>query len=251
MTSWFLSDIHLKDLEERSGQTLLRFLLYLNQNPKQHQLFLLGDIFDFWLSNGRAFTNHYKPLLNEIKKFKAKGGSVYYFEGNHDFHIDVYWTKELGIAVYEKEEYFKIGKLTVRLEHGDFINSEDVNYLKYREFIRRPYIEFFGHFLPGFFWKAVGEKLSHKSRRRTAAYAIENTEKIQTLIRSYAHVAYDEKPFDLIVTGHMHIRDLYTFDADGKKITSINLGTWLEKPTALKIENDLLETVDLESFLRN
>ena len=250
MTSWFLSDIHLKGLEERNGQTLLRFLFYLNQNPKQHQIFLLGDIFDFWLSNGRTFVNYYKPLLNEIKKFKDQGGEVYYFEGNHDFHIDVYWTKVLGISVFEKEEYFKIGNLTVRLEHGDFINSEDVAYLKYREFIRRPYIEFFGHFLPGFFWKAVGERLSHKSRRRTANYAIENKQKVQSLIRSYAHKVYAQKPFDLIITGHMHIRDSYTFDVQGKKITSINLGTWLEKPTALKLQNDQFETVDMETILK-
>lgn len=248
MTSWFVSDIHLKDMKERNGQTLLRFLFYLNENPKQHQLFLLGDIFDFWLSGGWAFTRDYKPLLDEIKKFKKNGGIVYYFEGNHDFHLDVFWTKKLKIPVYEKEEYFKIGNLTVRLEHGDFINSDDVAYLKYRAFIRQPHIEFFGHFLPSFFWKPIGEKLSRQSRKRTASYAKENSEKIQTLIRAYAHTAYQEKPFDLIVTGHMHIQDDYSFQVSGKKITSINLGTWLDKPCALKIENDTFEMVDLEFF---
>ncbi len=249
MTAWFVSDIHLKDLKERNGQTLLRFVHYLNQNPSQHQLFLLGDIFDFWLSGGWAFTRFYKPLLIEIEKFKNNGGTVSYFEGNHDFHIDVYWTKKLGIPVYEKEHYFKIGNLTVRLEHGDFINPDDVAYLKYRAFIRQPYIEIFGHILPSFFWKAVGEKLSHKSRKRTAKYASDNAEKVQTLIRAYAHSAFAEKPFDLIVTGHMHIRDEYAFQVEAKKITSINLGTWLEKPCALQLKDDQFQMIELEDFL--
>ncbi len=234
-------------MKERNGQTLLRFLLFLNQNPKDNQLYLLGDIFDFWLSGGWAFTRHYEALLNEIKKFKNDGGSVFYFEGNHDFHLDVYWTKKLKIPVYEKEEYFKIGNLTVRLEHGDFINPDDTAYLKYRAFIRQPHIEIFGHLLPSFFWKYVGEKLSHKSRRRTASYAKYNQEKVQTLIRAYSHTAYQEKPFDLIITGHMHIRDEYSFQAGKQKVTSINLGTWLEKPCALKLENDVFEMIDLDT----
>ena len=68
MTSWFISDLHLRDTFERNGQTLLRFLFYLNQNPKEHSLYLLGDIFDFWLSNGRAFENEYKELVEQIEK---------------------------------------------------------------------------------------------------------------------------------------------------------------------------------------
>ena len=148
MTSWFVSDIHLKSLNEQSGNTLFRFLAMLNENPKQNQLFLLGDIFDFWISNGPAFTRQYQPLIDQIEKFKLSGGEVFYFEGNHDFHVDVFWTKKLNIPVFENEFYFKIGQLNVRLEHGDFINPDDIHYHKYRAFVRQPWIEIFGHILP-------------------------------------------------------------------------------------------------------
>ena len=245
MTSWFVSDIHLKKINERSGEILLRFLLMLNENPKEHQLFFLGDIFDFWISNGIAFARQYDILIKQIEKFKSAGGQVFYFEGNHDFHVDVFWTKKLNIPVYENEFYFKIGNLDVRLEHGDFINPDDTNYHRYRAFVRQPWIEIFAHILPSWFWKPIGERLSEKSRKRTGFYAQKNSEKVITQIRAYAHKAFSEKPFDLIVTGHMHIRDQYTFQVGSKKITSINLGTWLEKPQALKLKNDLFEVVDL------
>ncbi len=249
MKSWFVSDIHLTGLKERNGQTLLRFLFYLNQNPKEHRLFLLGDIFDFWLSNGAAFVKEYKELVDQIGILKKNGGEVTYFEGNHDFHVDVFWTKRFGIPVIEDRAYIKIDQLEIRLEHGDFINPDDKKYLEYRAKIRNPWIEPIGHLVPGFFWKWFGEKQSQKSRKKTGHYGINNAEEIRNLIRSHAKRAYEEKKFDLIITGHMHVLDDFNFDVHGKKVRSVNLGTWLEKPRALMITNGELTMLELESFL--
>lgn len=249
MISWFLSDIHLKDVNERNGNTLLRFLFYLNQNPGKHRLFLLGDIFDFWLSDGKVFQQHYQVLIEQISKFKKNGGLVYYFEGNHDFHIDVFWTKYLEIPVYEAAAFFEQDGLKLRLEHGDFINPNDKAYLRYRATVRHPLVEPFGHYLPGWFWKWFGEKTSQKSRKRSSYYASQNSEKMIQLIRDYARRVYLENEFDLIVTGHMHFYDDYEFVVNQKKVRSINLGTWLEVPRVLKIENGKIETLLVEELI--
>ncbi len=249
MKSWFLSDIHLRNVHERNGNTLLRFLFYLNLNPREHRLFFLGDIFDMWISNGRAFSNHYNLIVSEISKFKNGGGEVYYFEGNHDFHVDVFWTSKLKIPVIENMQYFDLEGLRVRLEHGDFINPEDRVYLKYRSFVRHALIEPFAHYLPSHIWKWVGEKHSLKGRKRTSHYASENSDKIKNLIHQYAEKSYNEKKFDLIVTGHMHIFDDYQFEIKNHQIRSINLGTWLEQPRVLKLENKKIEIIDLYQFL--
>ncbi|MFN3455738.1 MAG: UDP-2,3-diacylglucosamine diphosphatase [Pseudobdellovibrio sp.] len=238
MKHWFLSDIHLKDINERNGNILLRFLFYLNENPKNNTLYFLGDIFDFWLSDGKAFQNHYALLVDEIKKFKSAGGTVFYFEGNHDFHVDRFWTKQLDIPVYEDQAYFEIDGLKVRCEHGDYINPDDKAYIKYRETIRKPWIEWIGHVVPGFFWKWFGERQSAKSRKKTGHYAKNNVEGLRTMIQAYAMRLYSGEDFDLLITGHMHVFDDYSFKGrHGKTIRSINLGTWLDKPYLLKIEN--------------
>ncbi len=251
MISWFISDIHLKDVNERNGNTLLRFLFLLNENPRQHRLFMLGDIFDFWLSNGQAFRVHYKVLIDQIEKFKKAGGEVYYFEGNHDFHVDVFWTKYLDIPVYEEEAFFEIDGLRVRLEHGDLINPNDLAYLKYRALVRHPMIEPIGHMLPGWFWKWLGEKESQKSRKKSGGYMIENTAKVKNLIHTHVEKVYADKAFDLIVTGHMHIFDDYEFERSGKKIRSVNLGTWLDQPRALKIEDGKLEVINIRKLIKS
>ncbi|MBC7420468.1 MAG: UDP-2,3-diacylglucosamine diphosphatase [Bdellovibrio sp.] len=249
MISWFISDIHLKNVNERNGNTLLRFLFLLNENPKEHRLFMLGDIFDFWLSNGQAFRDHYQVLIAQIEKFKKAGGEVHYFEGNHDFHVDVFWTKYLDIPVYEDEAFFNIDGMKVRLEHGDFINPDDVAYLKYRSIVRHRFIEPIGHMVPGWFWKWFGEKESQKSRKKSVGYMIQNADKVKNLIHTHVEKVYAEKPFDLVVTGHMHIFDDYEFSRDGKKIRSVNLGTWLDQPRALRIENAQMQVVNLHNLL--
>lgn len=250
MNSWFISDLHLRDVNERNGNTLLRFLFLLNKNPSEHRLFLLGDIFDMWISNGAAFVNHYQQLIDEIKKFKDGGGQVYYFEGNHDFHIDTFWTDQLGIKVIEDLEFFEIDGLKVRIEHGDFINPDDKAYLAYRSLVRHPLVEPLGHWLSGHFWKWFGEHKSKKSRLKTGRYAIENAERVRNLIRQYAERVFDQGPqFDLIVTGHMHVFDDYQFQKNQRRIRSVNLGTWLDKPRVLKLSAQGIEILNVAELI--
>jgi UDP-2,3-diacylglucosamine hydrolase len=85
--------------------------------------------------------------------------------------------------------------------------------------------------------------MSSKSRKKTMKYSEANQDEIKNMIRSHAQKVYLEKPFDLIVTGHMHVEDDYMFKVDGKEVRSINLGTWLNRPVSLKIENNKIEWI--------
>lgn len=245
MKHWFISDLHITDINERNGNLLLRFFFLLNQNPSGHTVYFLGDIFDFWLSDHQALQDHYKQLIDEIRKFKNGGGKLFYFEGNHDFHVDRFWTNQLDIPVYENEGFFMIDGLKVRCEHGDYINPDDKAYLAYRETVRQPWIEWFAHNLPGKLWKRVGESLSKKSRKKTGQYAAQNPDKLKAMIQAYAMKVFNAEPFDVIVTGHMHVFDDYRFSVGSRSVRSINLGTWLVEPLALCIDQGQIEVVNV------
>jgi UDP-2,3-diacylglucosamine hydrolase len=248
LKSWFISDLHLKTSSERNSQTLLRFLLQLQQQPEQNQLFLLGDIFDFWVGNGNAFYQHYKDVVDSLVLFRNSGGKVFYFEGNHDFHIDQFWTRRFNIPVIKDISIFNIDGVNIRIEHGDFINPNDEKYLSYRESIRQPWVYQLAHILPGRFTKWLGDHLSAKSRKKSKNYAIHNQQEIKKMIRLYAEIEYEKSlkhhPFEVIITGHMHVQDDYTFE--DKKLRSINLGTWLNAPVVLKIENSEIAWIKLD-----
>ncbi|MES3038560.1 MAG: UDP-2,3-diacylglucosamine diphosphatase [Bdellovibrionota bacterium] len=245
MKAYFLSDIHLKSVNERNGEILLRFFNSLIQDPDVTHLFLLGDIFDLWVSGGKAFVRKYEKVVAPLFHLEKKGVEIIFFEGNHDLHIDPYWEKVLGAQVFQEAQYFHLQGLQIRLEHGDLINLEDKNYLKLRSFWRNPIVEFIGHLLPGFVWMKVGDLWSPKSRKKSAVRQRDNSEQIRQMIRFHASRAYAEAPFDAILTGHMHVKDDYVFEVEGKKVRSINLGSWYQEPCALLLENSEFRFVPL------
>ena len=68
------------------------------------------------------------------------------------------------------------------------------------------------------------------------------------MIRRYAETTYETRPFDLIITGHMHIRDDYTFERDGKKIRSVNLGSWFDEPLIFHLTDAGSEWISAENL---
>ena len=245
MESYFLSDIHLKSVSERNGQILLRFLHSLkNKNPKDIQLFLLGDIFDLWVSNGNAFVKKYQEIVDVIGELTKSGVKVYFFEGNHDLHIHPYWKDILNVEVFVEAQYFDIDYLKIRLEHGDLINQDDIAYLRLRRTLRSQFVEDLGHLVPGGFWLWFGNQWSPISRKKSGEYRSRNEKKLVKMIRDHAKRAYMEKPFDLIITGHMHVRDDFQIS---EKSRSINLGSWFEDVKILKIHQGKIEWIPLDA----
>ncbi len=234
--AYFVSDIHLDNMQERNGQTLLRFLHSIAAENEAPDLYFLGDIFDFWLSSHSVFVKKFEPLYEPLKILKDKGSKLVYFEGNHDLHLAPFWTKKLGFEMHTKPEYRKIGNFTVRLEHGDQMNPKDVNYIKWRAFSRNKFVEQFAHYLPGMFWERVGEKMSASSRKRSRSYRKNNEEHIKDMIRVHAAKVHAEKPFDILISGHMHV--ILDETIPGTNARNINLGSWLEdgEPPILCIE---------------
>jgi UDP-2,3-diacylglucosamine hydrolase len=208
-------------------------------------LFLLGDIFDFWLSGHEVFVRKFYPVIEPIKKLIKQGVQVYFFEGNHDLHLHPYWRDQLGAQVFTEAQYFQLGPWKVRCEHGDLINQDDKAYLRMRATFRHPLVEALGHKLPGPMWEKIGNFFSQKSRRHSSSYREDKEKQLIEMIRQHARHAYAEKPFDLIVTGHMHVRDDFSFQAE-KPVRSINLGSWFGEAQALKLTDKGVEWISLE-----
>lgn len=246
MEAWFISDIHLKTMKERNGEILLRFLHSLSEkDPAQTQLFLLGDIFDLWVSDHSVFVKKFQALVDAVRVLREKGMKVTYIEGNHDMHIDTFWQKKLGVEVYVEAQYQNINGLTVRFEHGDLINLEDKTYLRYRSIIRNPWVEPLGHIIPGRFWDELGNYAARKSRGRKKDYHIRHEARLKDMIRTHAQRAFHEKPFDVIITGHMHVFDDHQFQEGKQQVRSFNLGSWYGDVKALRLSGTQFEWVPL------
>ena len=230
---YFVSDIHLTDVESDKAQILLNFIKELNKKAESEiQLFFVGDIFDLWVHDYNYFTNKFKPIIDELKAFTNQGQKLYYFEGNHDLYLKTFWEKEVKAQVITEEAYFDLNGLKVRVEHGDLSDPEDKGYLFLRAFLRNPFIKFIFTHLPGVFIAWLGKKMSKASRKYTSDIktTTEDVSKAKTI--DYAHKCYQLQPFDLMITGHTHVFD----DYQGEHFRSINLGSWFDEPKCLVID---------------
>lgn len=237
MQAWFVSDLHLKDLNERNSQTLLRFLHSLLASDKATHLFLLGDIFDLWVGDSDVFQKKFQAIVDAIADIKRKGIEVVYFEGNHDVHIKDFWQKHFDIPVWVEHKYFQLGPYKVRLEHGDLMNPEDKAYIRYRDIIRKPLMERVAYLLPGIFLEGAGQWASRTSRKHSSKKRASLEDKLRAMIRVYAQKSFEQESFDYIITGHMHVKDEFLFERNGRSIFSVNLGSWFEEPMALCLED--------------
>lgn len=233
----FVSDVHLSDPKAPQWSSFLGFLKGLTKD-KLTDLFLVGDIFDLWVADHNYFKIQYKIFIDELLRLKKSGIEIHFFEGNHDLYLKSFWQDQLGFKVYQGPTYFEINDLNVRVEHGDEMDPSDRGYIFLRAFLRMPFVKWFNIKMPEKLITKIGEKASAKSRAYTSKVKIINNEQAIDLIRVHAENAFMEMPFDVIVSGHVHVSDEYEFDVAGLKGKSFNLGSWFNDPKYLILKGN-------------
>lgn len=162
MKAIFLADAHLRRPEDQNYQRLLKFF---DQQQDLDGLFLLGDIFEFWLGYKHVTFTVYLPLLEKLRQLASAGTKIYFVEGNHDFHLGNYFTEVLGCTVIVDQQLVEWDDKKLLLCHGDLLNP-DPKYQRLRRFWRSGLISFLAKIIhPDPVW-AFGIWLSNLSRKK-------------------------------------------------------------------------------------
>ena len=133
----------------------------------------------------------------------------------------------------------------VRVEHGDQMDPDDSGYLFLRWLLRTWPMRRLGRYLPNSSVRMIGERASHASRDYTSNVKVASDDQAIVKIRSHAIRAYREKPFDLIVSGHVHVLE----NSRQENFACVNLGTWLKEPYVLDLEERNPRLRSLQEFL--
>ena len=135
-THLFLADVHLGGsilMGENYEKGLCSLINYAAQ--KKIQLYLLGDVFDYWMefpaqkSEKKPFKSIQSlrettlpPLgssvLDTLKKYNQACGPAYYILGNHDYW-DAGYFASIGCKVFNDGCTIDLDRQTVCLLHGD------------------------------------------------------------------------------------------------------------------------------------
>jgi len=127
--SYFVSDVHLGlDVHDPDAREA-RFVHFLKsiEPQKTENIFLLGDIFDFWYEYRDVVPKGHVRLFSALLDLMDSGVKVYFFQGNHDVWTYAYF-EELGMKKLLQPCLMTIGDKRFCLGHGDGLGRVPAGY---------------------------------------------------------------------------------------------------------------------------
>ncbi len=227
---YFASDFHLGAPDrERSlvrEKMVVKWLEEVRHDAAE--IFLVGDIFDFWFEYKRVVPRGYTRLLGKISEITDSGIPVHVFTGNHDMWIFDYLPVECGVILHREPIERQWNNKLLMIGHGDGLGPGDHGY----KFIKKIFASkvcqwLFARLHPNFgIWLA--QSLSGYSRSTTGdkdqIFLGEENEWLMIHCRE----VLQKKHYDFFVYGHRHL----PIDLPLSPISHyINLGEWLTSQT--------------------
>jgi UDP-2,3-diacylglucosamine hydrolase len=237
---YFASDFHLgvptKESSLERERAVVAWLEYARKDAAE--IFLVGDIFDFWFEYKRAVPRGYTRLLGKISEITDSGIPVHVFTGNHDMWIFDYLSSECGVKVYRNPIDREFNGKLFQIGHGDGLGPGDHGY----KFIKRVFANricqwLFARLHPNFgIWLA--SYFSGYSRSVTGDSDRKYLGDDKEWLVVYCKEAEQLKHSDYYIFGHRHLPlDI----AISNNSRYINLGEWLNYRTFAKWSGEDLE----------
>ena len=231
----FISDLH---LSEKHPELTQAFFTFLNESKEAcTHLFILGDLFETWIGDDDDL-----PLHREIKQallsFTTNGPETFFMHGNRDFLVGESFATETGITILPDPHTLDINGQKVVLSHGDFLCTDDQDYIDFRNQVREQDWQL------NFLSKSLNERKQIAANLRTDSK--EATSKKSDAItdvneQSVLDFINEHQP-DLFIHGHTHRPNIH----DIGLTKSIVLGDWGDYGWLLSIKNN---KCSLEKFI--
>jgi UDP-2,3-diacylglucosamine hydrolase len=134
MKDLFLADAHLINPQDDNYRRLLEF--FHREEGQVRTLYLLGDIFEFWVGYEHVVFTPYVPILEALRRLHESGTRIVWVEGNHDFHLGPFVRETLQATIIPEEATITLDSQKIFLCHGDLIDAQDKGYRLYRTLLR-------------------------------------------------------------------------------------------------------------------
>ncbi|MEN3277500.1 MAG: UDP-2,3-diacylglucosamine hydrolase [Massilia sp.] len=132
----FISDLHLQESHPRTADAFFRFLA--EHAAHAEQLYLLGDIFEYWAGDDDLGTPFHARVIAALRTLAASGVAVYWMAGNRDFLVGTGFAQAAGLTLLDEPHVATIGGRRVALVHGDAECTLDIKYMEFRAMVRQP-----------------------------------------------------------------------------------------------------------------
>ena len=163
---YFASDFHLgvPDYEKSlvREKLIVKWLDEVKEDAQE--IYLMGDLFDFWFEYKHTVPKGFVRLLGKIAELIDSGVSVTLFAGNHDMWLSDYLPRELGIKIYHEPITRIYNGKKFLLGHGDGLGPGDRGYKFIKKIFANPICQWLFARLHPNFAMGIGNFWSKKSR---------------------------------------------------------------------------------------
>ncbi len=237
---YFVSDCHLGVPDYDSSlvreKLLVKFLDEIKTDA--NEIYLLGDIFDFWFEYKTVVPKGFVRLLGKLAELSDSGIKLNYFTGNHDMWVYDYFIKELNVTMHKEPVVRIYNNFKFYIAHGDGLGPDDKGY----KFLKKVFSNRFNQWLfarlhPNF---GIGLALYFSRKSRVANG---NTDEIfmgeeKERLILYPKELLKKENFDFFIFGHRHLPLDIKINENSRYL---NIGDWIKCFSYIVFDGENLE----------
>jgi UDP-2,3-diacylglucosamine hydrolase len=194
----FVSDLHLQESQPRTTRAFFDFLSRHAMHAKQ--LYLLGDLFEYWAGDDDLANLYIDSVTNAIRRVAESGVKVFWIAGNRDFLVGKGFAEAAGLTLLPDPFVAVIAGQKITLTHGDAQCTDDVSYMTFRDQVRQPKWQQQFLALPLSRRKEIIDEIRNESRSAQRDKSMEIMDVNADAIASL----FDSTGTSIIIHGHTH-----------------------------------------------
>ena len=204
--------------------------------PDAKEIYLLGDIFDFWWEYKLVVPRGFTRFLGTVATITDSGIPIHFFTGNHDMWVGDYLSGECGITIHTTPFTTTFNGKKFHLAHGEGLGTSDTGYkILLSIFRNKPLRAMYSSLHPSI-GIGIGHRWSLNSRLGKGITKEFLGEEKEDLIR-YARSVLEKDKIDYFIFGHRHLAMTYKLQ-QGAEI--IFLGDWIKNGSYVEWDGDTL-----------
>jgi UDP-2,3-diacylglucosamine hydrolase len=227
---YFASDFHF-GIPDRKGSLERENLFtgWLETVRKDaSEIYLMGDLFDFWFEYKTVIPRGYVRLLGKLAEIADSGVKIHLFRGNHDMWAFDYLSTEIDIQIHRDPEFKEYNGKVFYLAHGDGLGPGDQGY----KFLKKVFQNRVNQWLFRWIHPDLGIRIAlfwSRQSRFASLIKEEKTERDKGFIGSRLsvhskNILESHPEVSYFVYGHFHFPTDVALSENSRQIT---LGDWL------------------------
>jgi UDP-2,3-diacylglucosamine hydrolase len=228
-----ISDLH---LTPESPETLAHFHHFLGSLENIDSLYILGDLFEYWLGDDASETLGHSPIEDALKDLTNVGTPVRIMPGNRDFLLGQEFAYRTGSTILKDATVESFFGRKILLLHGDSLCTDDEAHQKFRLIVDQP--EWQSRFLE----KPISERddIGRAIRFRSNIEKRYKTSHIMDVNQHAIEAALESTKTSFLIHGHTHRPGLHQWLLNGRPCARVVLGDWSVGPSWIELrESDL------------